>query len=375
MNVSSALDLVIALGGVYFLLSLVSSAFLEMWAGNRRLRARFLDQAITGMFSNDTVALGKFYNHSLIKSLVQDPSSGRPSADKPPYIPSDVFASVLLDLTPNLPKQSLDALSPTPPVLGPDSPKQLRDYSKRLAADAPEPPLPSWLAPPILGDSLEQLRNDAGRLSANELSQALSALIGPLNADTVENARKNIADWFDVTMERTNGWYKRYSKKRLFWIAVVLAVLFNVDTFDLASTLISKPNLLAKTAEAVSNVLVSPSVEIALTLPDDKAPDNPATVARDEALLDALANLQDSLDSADLPWGWQSKQISELWDRRGQCGFFIWRITVKVAGLYVTVIAVSFGAPFWFDLLNKVSNMRSAGQVPLTELEKKLQSA
>ena len=36
----------------------------------------------------------------------------------------------------------------------------------------------------------------------------------------------------------------------------------------------------------------------------------------------------------------------------------------KLAGLALTTFAVSLGAPFWFDLLNKFMNIRSAGKAP-----------
>jgi len=35
-----------------------------------------------------------------------------------------------------------------------------------------------------------------------------------------------------------------------------------------------------------------------------------------------------------------------------------------VAGWVVTMVAVSFGAPFWFDLIQKLVNLRSAGPKP-----------
>jgi hypothetical protein len=36
----------------------------------------------------------------------------------------------------------------------------------------------------------------------------------------------------------------------------------------------------------------------------------------------------------------------------------------KLLGLLLTGIAISLGAPFWFDLLNKVVSIRSAGRSP-----------
>jgi hypothetical protein len=37
---------------------------------------------------------------------------------------------------------------------------------------------------------------------------------------------------------------------------------------------------------------------------------------------------------------------------------------MKIIGLLITTIAVSFGAPFWFELLNKLVNLRMAGRNP-----------
>ena len=33
----------------------------------------------------------------------------------------------------------------------------------------------------------------------------------------------------------------------------------------------------------------------------------------------------------------------------------------KITGLLVTILAIMMGAPFWFDLLNKISNLRGTG--------------
>jgi hypothetical protein len=40
------------------------------------------------------------------------------------------------------------------------------------------------------------------------------------------------------------------------------------------------------------------------------------------------------------------------------------QILSKLAGLLVTVFAIMMGAPFWFDVLNKISNMRGSGAKP-----------
>jgi hypothetical protein len=36
----------------------------------------------------------------------------------------------------------------------------------------------------------------------------------------------------------------------------------------------------------------------------------------------------------------------------------------KFFGLLLSVLAISLGAPFWFDVLSKLASLRAAGQTP-----------
>ncbi len=68
-----------------------------------------------------------------------------------------------------------------------------------------------------------------------------------------------------------------------------------------------------------------------------------------------------ALQDLDNLLGWGSKGTTapepsncwELWGRR-------------ILGWFITLVAVSLGAPFWFDLLNKVVNLRNTGTKPKT---------
>jgi len=41
-----------------------------------------------------------------------------------------------------------------------------------------------------------------------------------------------------------------------------------------------------------------------------------------------------------------------------------WTILQKIVGFLLTGLALSLGAPFWFDLLNKFVNLRVSGTKP-----------
>ena len=41
-----------------------------------------------------------------------------------------------------------------------------------------------------------------------------------------------------------------------------------------------------------------------------------------------------------------------------------WALLSKLVGLTLTAVAISFGAPFWFDTLSKLGRLRSGGAPP-----------
>src|SRR5262249_28586144 len=62
----------------------------------------------------------------------------------------------------------------------------------------------------------------------------------------------------------------------------------------------------------------------------------------------------DRLEDLQFPVGWQKANQPHGTDE--------W--IVALLGWVLTGVAISFGAPFWFDLLNKVANLRAAGRRP-----------
>lgn len=63
------------------------------------------------------------------------------------------------------------------------------------------------------------------------------------------------------------------------------------------------------------------------------------------------------------PIGWIKENIPDQRDA--------WGWLTKIFGCLATGLALSLGAPFWFDVLQKFMNVRGAGVKPSTEEEKK----
>jgi hypothetical protein len=68
---------------------------------------------------------------------------------------------------------------------------------------------------------------------------------------------------------------------------------------------------------------------------------------------DALA----ALYSANLPIGWSNQTIK---------GRFVSPLAIAslIGGWLITALATLFGAPFWFDALQKITNLRGTGVKP-----------
>ena len=276
---SGAIDVAIGLAFVFALLSLICSSVTELISQVLGWRAQTLEQGIRNLIT-DPATREAFYRHPLIRSLGNPTKSGE--RGHPSYLPSDMFALVLLD------------------VLAPSQTEQKAPVKDQAVAD--------------------------------ELRRALQALAGTAGTN-LDVLRGKVEGWFDDVMDRASGWYKRKAQWMLLVIALVVTAIANADAISLATSLWQSPSLRASVVEAAS------------------------TYANDEdETLDQLRQHLDELANRGLPLGWGGDKV--LSSRE------VGAWATKLAGLLLTALAASLGAPFWFDLVNKLINVRSTGNVP-----------
>lgn len=173
---------------------------------------------------------------------------------------------------------------------------------------------------------------------AQQLRTALLALTATTEAD-LEASRKKVEVWFDDVMDRASGWYKRKAQWALLAVAVVVTGVANADAINLATTLWQSPSLRASMVEAATSYAAG-------------------TQAADgqRETLDQVQQRLDQLSNSGLPLGWADDKVLAS----GKPAQWL----SKIAGLLLTALAASLGAPFWFDLVNKLVNVRSTGNVP-----------
>lgn len=234
----------------------------------------------------------------------------------------------------------------------------------------------------------------------------------------VQQLEQEVGTWFDYSMERSSGVYKRNSKGIAIAIGFLVATISNADTFHIVNRL-SKDSILRSTISNAADQLVaqplqtpasSPFVseseppisepndesqefepEIEETLPSDSAsefqnsepetfellPPDFSLPAEPEAGQAAnansaeavrLRNIRDAVDGAlqglSLPIGWNQENIyaQNLEGQYSLIPFFRVPYLRRILGWFVSGIALSMGASFWYDLLSKVMRVRNSGR-------------
>jgi len=175
------------------------------------------------------------------------------------------------------------------------------------------------------------------------VKRALEALLEDSGGE-IERFRAGVESWFDATMNRASGWYKRRTQLSLWVIAAAVTLAFNADAGQIASALWKDPTLRASVAAQAEKAVSE----------GDGSDLKSGGAAGDETLAAKI----DDVSQLSLPLGWSTDPQDPRWPDNA-VGFF-----GKVLGLAATVVALSMGAPFWFDLLGRVSRVRGGGVQP-----------
>jgi hypothetical protein len=197
---------------------------------------------------------------------------------------------------------------------------------------------------PHLRDSLTML--------AKQAQQKISALDQGAN-----QLQKEVALWFDRSMDRSAGVYKRNAKGVAIIIGMLIAVTTNTDTLHIINQL-AKDSTLRAAYSQVANELVSRDPNAIACLQAEQS-----EAAQVDCLNAGVIALHDTLNSiTNVPIGWNATNWREQWQSQPEGA---WLGGLKVLGGWlISAIAISMGAPFWFNLLNKVVNVRNSGKPP-----------
>jgi hypothetical protein len=367
---SEVLDVAIGLVFIYLVLSLICSAACELLESFWKRRAEYLQRGMSELFggASGSALVKAIYDHPLVSSLFHGEYEEGKTGNLPSYIPAHNFALALMD------------------IIGPDAGT---DGMRSGAAGAT---VPMSAAPPgnfpgmgypysMAPLSAEAMRNAIQKnLGTNETArQALLTLADAAGYDPVK-VRENIEAWYNSSMDRVSGWFKRTSQLTILALGFAVSMAINADTMTITNSL--------ATDKAVRSSLISAAAEYARR-PDASA-QRPAPAAGTAPAGDAtppvgatppvtavpteftsnIPACQVDLNSPDcrfqsnlrqirqsgLPLGW-APSVSTSDPRRIPQTLQDW--LMKILGIGLTTLAISMGGPFWFDTLSKLIVVRS----------------
>lgn len=320
---SEVLDVAIGLVLVYILLSMFATALREAVEAVVKSRAVLLERGIRELL-DDPLGNGfarSLYEHPLVFSLYRGEfvAAGkevrlrRTGGNLPTYIPAKTFASAIVDLI----------------VRGP--------------IDLPYGQLQT--APP----TIDSLRAAVTRLPSAHVQRSLLIVIDQAEGDLTK-ARALIEEWYDQSMERVSGWYRRRSQFWLLLIGVVSTIALNVNTITIAQHLVRSKAARELVVGYADRVVADSAFGAAVRGEVPVSADTSAR-AREQRAVATLNARMAALDSLSLPIGWD--RVPPVGDAPVS-----WLLK-QIVGLAITALAVMLGASFWFDTLNKIMTIRS----------------
>ena len=319
-----AVDVAIGLIFVFFILAIVCSGINEAVASLLRWRAQMLERGLWELLRDPDAgekadeALDALKKHPLVKPMLYPKNkqagqgsqaspkldkNGRPKTSRKTDLPSYIASRTFASAL----------LGINQVVVRVPEGKDLKEGMRRIE------------------DSIEAI-------PSKPVQEALTALLHNAQGESVA-FRRNVEQWFDDQMERVSGWYRRRIQIVLWVLAFAVAFTLNADALQIAKRLWVEPSTRAALVD---------QAQAGSTTPDQQ------TDAAEE--LEELA----------VPLGWHLES-----SRNDPQGFpiyndweMIWALVSKLIGLTLTAVAISFGAPFWFDLLSKIARLRNSGAPP-----------
>ena len=355
---SAVLDTVIGLSFVFFLVALLSSAVIEWWANLQRKRAKFLLRGVQAMLVEDRghrpgywwspIALWKDARaeEALYQSVLR-PTVGHAAE-------SDlvrVMAHPLLRAR----RQS-----------GPDG-----RYT-RLPAYLPASDVATALVDVLLGGLADgRVDERLAGLGSPALARSLDGLWKRAQGDP-ERFLTGIEDWYEAQMQRVSGWYKRWTKRGIVVAGVLIAIAFHVDTVRIAAALYGDGIVREAVAQAAANPAVcgTPTPPSTGAAPAASPGGGPGEEPAASGAAECARGVLEQLDAVGLPVGWPAGCPLDLaacvrapgTSPAAAPGATDW--LAAVLGLAFTAVAAAFGAPFWFDVLNRLGSLRNSGTKP-----------
>jgi hypothetical protein len=369
---SVIVDVAIGMIFFYLLLSLIASVIQEILATFMQLRPANLQRALRSMTSGNAIGPGldlvnSIYDHGLVRGLYMDPMRDlNPDTEARKTFDTDQSPEAA---------QKRKLINPRPldwlrvllrRLIGITPAKELTVVTNQLLLPAYIPSRTFALAMidmlnknkqvgvDVMIDIRQYLAAHHAEFQDNKATEALLALATDAQGD-LKKFQHNLESWYNSAMDRASGWYKKYTQSILLVTGLLLAMIFNVDSIRVVRVLWFDRDARQGMVDAASQYMKdhpNPPAKPGVADPSFNVGDLENRLNGTAQQFRAVAN------SSLLPVGW-GRTFRDgwfyFWDNKAVAS---WHIIELFPGWMVTALAVSLGAPFWFDLLNKFMVVR-----------------
>jgi hypothetical protein len=312
---NTAIDVAIGLAFVYLLFSVLCSAVQEAIAGALDWRSATLEAGLRNLLEDDGQKTGGAPVRAA--NVVEEPSDQEPKdkTDQPPTLTDQVLGHGLMRMM----YQRSRLLF----WKGRRGPSYIPSRTFSLA-------LLNIIAPARPNEQMSEIRATID--SCDIIPAGTRAVLVSLANDAVKDRdelRTEIEHWYDSAMDRVSGWYKRRTQVVICVLSLIVAVGLNVNTVSIADRLVNDDGLRAALVQSATNTAAKPG--------------------------ETVSKVAGQIQTLGLPIGWNKKpgdparvSLSDHWGR-------------AIGGWLITFLALSLGAPFWFDALGKIAGLRATG--------------
>jgi hypothetical protein len=343
---SSVIDLVVLLAFTYFIGSIIISAVQEMIATALKQRPKTFEEALNNFIIDDDPS-GKSGKNEAWKKLLRE------------HIIQSTYFQVLV--------------------------KKAGKYPAYMPASNFAMAVIEKLGGKDMGEILHNIETSTAL--PQSFKQTLVAMVVRAEGK-ISMFQKQLEDFYNSGMDRATGWYKQWTTKIVLGLSVVVAILFNIDTIKIANQGLRNPVEMKAAADRISaqvqmmefqqagdslrlvlkdangKVTMQKTVNMAgkdsINAPLVRELKNQLTdISKLRTELAGISGIQFGYTGWDAFW--------QEWIGAGSGKGFLHGLLIfmiKALGIALSVFALQLGAHYWFDLLNKVVNLRNTGLKP-----------
>jgi hypothetical protein len=179
--------------------------------------------------------------------------------------------------------------------------------------------------------------------SNGNLSAVLKNLVD--TSSDIRELQHKLEQWYNSYMDRVSGWYQANTVKTIRVIAIGVTIFFNLNMITMTREIVNNSAIRSNMAAMAEGIAAHPDLLPGVRKSADSLP---ANYTADQ--IAAIKKITSELSATSLPLGWKDHPID--------FGIF------TILGWLITAGCLSMGAPFWFNLLVQLVNLRRAGIKP-----------